>query len=199
MSKAADKARSREMQIIQDRDNEIASINANPEWTDEAKQARIKPVREWARNEVRALREAEKQRREQAVRETKVAVHRVPLPDAALESERATVWAGFRAARSEVNAATNTEGAGLEEIRNVGERLADMLDESTLTGDEHLARATYLRSLELGVSSVRDRYLASRPADRKKYEAYAEAHAEAESAPNLESIIERSFSDALLR
>src|SRR5215218_800730 len=170
MSKAADKARSKEMQIIRDRDNEIANINANPEWTHEAKQARIKPVREWARNEVRAVREAEKARREQAVRETKVAVHRVPLPDAALESERATVWAGFRAARAEVNAATNTDGASLEGLQGVGDRLADMLDEATLTGDDHLARATYVRSLELGVESVRDRYLASRPTERKKYE-----------------------------
>jgi hypothetical protein len=199
MSKAADAARSKERQIIQDRDKEIASINANPEWTHEAKQARIKPVRDWARDEVRALREAEKARREQAVRETKVEVYRVPTPDAALESERATVWAGFRAARAEVNAATNTGEMGLEDLHNVGDRLADMLDEATLTGDDHLARATYVRSLELGVESVRDRYLASRPTERKKYEAYAEAQAEAEASQSLESILENSFSEALIQ
>jgi hypothetical protein len=45
---------------------------------------------------------------------------------------------------------------------------------------------------------VRDRYLASRPKTRAKYEAYAEAQAEVESSQGFESIIADSMSDAVL-
>ena len=45
---------------------------------------------------------------------------------------------------------------------------------------------------------MRDRYLASRPKTRAKYEAYAEAQAEAESSQSFDAIIANSFSEAIL-
>jgi hypothetical protein len=46
-----------QQQIIRDRDNEIQNIVAKVELTQEAKNERIQAVREWARNEVNAVRE----------------------------------------------------------------------------------------------------------------------------------------------
>jgi hypothetical protein len=76
--------------------------------------------------------------------------------------------------------------------------LADLLDQAETTGDGHLGLAVYHRALDLGVESVRDRYLASRPKTRAKYEAYAEAQAEVESSQGFESIIADSMSEAVL-
>jgi hypothetical protein len=198
MSRAADKAREKEAQILRDRDNEIAAIRNNPELTEAAKEGRIKPVRDWAREEVRAIRSAEKQRREEAVRTTKIDAFRVPTGDAISEAERSAVWQGYRSARKGVWDVTSTDGATLEQLHSIGDRLADLLDQAETTGDGHLGLAVYHRALDLGVESVRDRYLASRPKARAKYEAYAEAQAEVESSQGFESIIADSMSEAVL-
>jgi hypothetical protein len=150
MSKAANKAMEQERAVLANRDKEIQLIQNNHELTEEAKQARIKPWRDMAREEVRAIRAAEKQRREEAVRSTKIAAFRVPTGDSISEAERSAVWQGYRSARKDVWDVTSTDGASLEKLHSIGDRLADLLDQAETTGDGHLGLAVYHRALDLG-------------------------------------------------
>jgi|SRR5215217_110420 len=176
----------READIVKDRDSEIESIRAKAEWTEEAKQGRIAAVREVAREEVLAVREEEKQQRETNLLNTKRAVYEVPAGQFSSDAEKAQILLGYRAARNDVRAAT--EASTPEEFFQVGDKLADLLDQAELTGDSQLARAVYHHSIEAGVDSVRDRYLDRRPQDRAKFEAFTKAQAEMDASQSFEHL-----------
>ena len=65
------------------------------------------------------------------------------------------------------------------------EKLEALLGRAERSGDAHLADAVYHVSTERGLRSVADSYLAKRPAERKRWEDYAQARQEAESANSL--------------
>jgi hypothetical protein len=65
---------------------------------------------------------------------------------------------------------------------NDAEKLEALLGRAEKSGDAHLADAVYHVSTERGLRSVADSYLEKRPAERKRWEEYAEARREADQA-----------------
>ncbi len=69
------------------------------------------------------------------------------------------------------------------------EKLEALLQRAERSGDPHLADAVYHVSTERGLRGVADSYLEKRPAERKRWEEYAQARQEAESANPLDRLL----------
>ena len=140
-------ATTEEQQIIRDRDREIANIRARVEWTEAAKNERIAAVNEWARNEVHAVREHEREQRDARLERAKREVFRVPTGNMATGAEVSQIYNGFRSAWAEVKAATsvspdNAVGAAetLEEILDQAERKGRSAPRPRCLPQEHRSR-----------------------------------------------------------
>jgi hypothetical protein len=181
------------LDILRDRDNEIANIRAKVEWTEEFKNERIAAVHEWALREYAEAREAERERIQRRLESTKRAVFDIPTGYGSSYAEEAQIHHLFRRALAEVKAAT-------KDPKSAQRTLDALLDQAERRGDPFLARAVYHhaidmgdqkielgdQSIDLGGQKIVDRFLANNPVGDKKWQAYTEAAAEAQQATSFE-------------
>ena len=167
-------------QLISQRDAKLSTIDANPELTTEAKEARKAAVRETYQREYEEGRAKEQARIEKNLQSTKKSMYGLSLDIGSSKAESAQVYAAFRNAWFDV--VFQTEGDGL---RNAGETLSGMLEQATRIGDELMASAIYHRALDLGQNAVIEAYHAAHPEAARKYERYQEAKAEYDNSRDL--------------
>jgi hypothetical protein len=158
-------------EIIRQRDAEVAKIRGFADLTEEAKERRIAEVKERARSEHRQAVEDEKRERAERLQRSRKAVYCVPVSATATDAEEAQIHAAYRSAYNDVYSSTRAP-EGPEQAR---EELERHLHQAERSGDKLLAAAAYHRAIDLGVQSVVDEYLASRPAERRAWERYTEA------------------------
>jgi len=177
-----------ERQILGERDFRIAEIRANTDWTPEAKQRREEEIREWAQSEVAAVREHEKQKMEARLAQAKKAVFEIPTGNKTTGSEQSQIWAGFRSAYKDVLLAT-------EDPLQAHSTLQSIMDQAERTGDAHLARAVYHRSIDLGIQEIIARYHSTRPKDAQAWRDYIEAEQEMEQSKSPEGLLAQAMND----
>ena len=178
-------------EILNERNAEVARIRGYRDLTEEAKERRIAEVNERARAEHRQAVEDEERRRVERLERTKRAVFRVPIPATATDAEEAQIHAAYRQAFDSVYSSTR----GLESPAEVQEELERHLAQAERSGDKLLARAAYHRGIDLGVQSVVDSYLASRPAEERAWNSYTEAHQEESGAKDIGFMLENALTE----
>ena len=181
------------VEILNQRNAEVAKIRGYADLTEEAKQSRIADVSERARAEYEETRETQKRDREQRLEQSKGAVFRIPIPLGTSEGEAAQIRGSYRSARSDIESAI---APSVGEDQDYTQReLERFLEQAELTGDSELARAAYHVAIRYGIQSVVDAYLQKRPAESKAWQRYTEAAQEAQEAQGIGAILERSLTD----
>jgi hypothetical protein len=160
--------------------------------TEEAKQRRIGEVNERARAEYAEALEANERERAERLEKSKKAVFRVPIPATATDAEEAQIHAAYRAAYNELYYSTSLFADSPGEAQ---EELEQQLQQAERSGDELLAAAAYHRAIDLGVQSVVDTYLASRPAENRAWESYTTALQEVQNASGIAGLFERALTE----
>src|SRR5215218_439380 len=156
------------VEILNQRNAEVAKIRGFADLTEEAKERRIAEVNERAQAEYAEAREAEERERAQRLERTKQAVFRVPIPYGTTDAEEAQIRASYRSAYNDVYYAT----IPYEDPAQGAQELERLLELAERTGDKLLARAAYHRGIDMGAQKVVDTYLAARPNENKAWEAY---------------------------
>ena len=174
------------VEILRQRDAEVARIRGFADLTEEAKNRRIAEVQERARAAYDEAREAAERERAERLERTKMSVFRVPVPSGTTDAEEALIHASYRAAFNDVYSST----AYPEDPEQVREELGRFLRQAERTGDKLLGRATYHRAIDLGVQSVVDGYLAPRPAESKAWALYTAAAQEASESRGIGHLLE---------
>jgi hypothetical protein len=181
-------------EILNARNQEVAKIRGFADLTEEAKQRRIDEVNAKARADYQEAVETQERERVERLEKSKKAVFRVPIPYNATDAEEAQIHAAYRSAYSDVYSSTlfsESPGEAREEL----ERLLGLAERS---GDKLLARAAYHRAIDLGIQSVVDTYLSTRPQESKAWESYTAAHQESEAANGIEGLFERALTERAL-
>jgi hypothetical protein len=173
------------VEILNQRNAEVEKIRGYADLTEEAKNRRIAEVNERARQEYRQAVEDQERERAERLERSKRAVFRVPVPASATEAEEAQIHAAHRSAYNDVYSSTR----GFESPAEVQEELERHLAQAERTGDKLLARAAYHRAIDLGVQSVVDTYLSSRPAEERAWNSYTQAYREVQDASSIESLL----------
>jgi hypothetical protein len=176
------------MDILNQRNAEVAKIRGYVDLTEEAKNKRIQEVTERANAEYAETVEANKQEIADRLERTKKAVFRVPVSATATDAEEAQVHAAYRGAYNEVLSATS--GVGPQEAQ---EKLGSLLELAERSGDKMLALAIYHRGIDLGAQGIVDSYLSSRPQESRKWDSYTEASQEAQQANGFEGLLGRGL------
>jgi len=182
------------VEILNQRNAEVAQIRGYADLTQEAKERRIAEVRERAQAEYRQAVEDEERERDERLERTKKAVFRVPIPAIATEAEEAQIHAAYRQAYNDVYSSTRT----LESPEQAQEELERHLQLAERSGDKLLARAAYHRAIDLGIQSVVDSYLSSRPAEERAWNSYTEAYQEEQAASGIEGLLGRGLAERAL-
>ncbi len=178
-------------EILNRRNAEVAKIRGFADLTEEAKARRIAEVSERARAEYAEALEANERERTERLERSKRAVFRTPIPATATDAEAAQIHAAYRAAYNDVYSNTLFFDSPAE----AGEELERLLGQAERSGDELLARAAYHRAIDLGVQSVVDSYLSSRPAESRAWERYTEAHQEVSQSKGIDGLLGRAFAE----
>ena len=182
------------VEIIRQRDVEVAQIRGFADLTDEAKERRIAEVTERAQQEYRQAVEDQKRERAERLERTKRAVFRVPIPATVTDAEEAQIHAAYRQAYNDVYYSTRGFGSPAE----AQEELERHLHQAERSGDKLLAAAAYHRAIDLGVQSVVDSYLSSRPAASTAWESYTEAHQEESGSKGIGFMLENALTERAL-
>ncbi len=182
------------VEILNRRNAEVAKIRGFADLTEEAKARRIAEVNERAQAEYREARETAERERAERLERSKRAVFRTPIPATSTDAEAAQIHAAYRSAYNDVYSNTLFFDSPAE----AGEELERLLDQAERSGDELLARAAYHRAIDLGIQSVVDSYLSSRPAENKAWEAYTAAHREASQSKDIGHMLERTLAERAL-
>jgi len=184
------------IEILNQRDAEVAKIRGFVDLTEEAKERRIAEVKERAQAEHRQAVEDQKRERAERLERSKKAVFRVPIPAIATEAEAAQIRTAYRAARSEIEyAIAPALGSDPSYVTSELERF---LEQAELTGDPELARAAYHLAINHGVQSVVNGYLASRPAEERAWNRYTEAVQEEQAASSIEGLLGGALAERAL-
>jgi hypothetical protein len=170
------------VEILNARNAEVEKIRGFADLTEEAKQRRIAEVNERARAEYSEALEANERERTERLEKSKKAVFRVPIPATATDAEEAQIHAAYRAAYNELYYSTSLFADSPGEAQ---EELERQLQQAERSGDKLLAAACYHRGIDLGIQSVVDSYLSSRPQESRAWERYTEAHEEAQNATGV--------------
>jgi hypothetical protein len=122
-------------QILAARNAEVERIKGYADLTQEAKAERIAAVTEKANSEFAAAKEAEKQRREERLKNSERGVFAVvdDVTATPSEAERAQIHAAYRQAAGDVFLATMNPGQAKEELEGI-------LKEAERTGSKSRAR-----------------------------------------------------------
>ncbi len=182
------------LEILRQRDAEVAQIRGFADLTEEAKNRRIADVNERARAEYAEAREANAREIAERLEKTKKDVFRVPVPATATDAEAAQIHAAFRAAYKDVYSST----ASPESPRQAQEELERILQQAERTGDGLLARAAYHRGIDLRLQGIVDAYLTPRPRENRAWESYTAAHREASESRDVGHMLERSLMERAL-
>ena len=182
------------VEILNERNAEVAKIRGFADLTQEAKNRRIAEVNERARAEHRQAVEDEERRRAERLERTKRAVFRVPVSATATDAEEAQIHAAYRQAFNEVYSSTR----GFESLAEAQEALERHLAQAERSGDKLLARAAYHRAIDLGIQSVVDSYLSSRPAEERAWNSYTEAHQEESGSKGIGFMLENALTERAL-
>ena len=116
---------------------------------------------------------------------------RVPIPAGTTDAEEAQIQAAFRSAWGGVYSSTLAS----ENPEQAREELERILGQAERTGDKLLARAAYHRAIDLGVQSVVDAYLSSRPQENRAWESYTAAYQEARESRGIGHLLERGLTE----
>jgi hypothetical protein len=182
------------VEILRQRNAEVEQIRGFVDLTEEAKNRRIAEVNERARAAYAEALEANERERAERLERSKKAVFRVPIPATATDAEEAQLHAAYRAAFNDVYSSTvfsESPGEAQEEL----ERLLGVAERS---GDKLLARAAYHRAIDLGIQSVVDAYLASRPQENRAWESYNAAQQEVSQSQDIGHLFERALTERAL-
>ncbi len=179
------------IEILRQRDAEVAQIRGFVDLTEEAKSRRIADVNERARAEYAEAREANAREIAERLESSKKAVFRVPVSATATDAEEAQIHASYRAAYNDVYSATR----GAESPQQAEEELERILQLADRTGDKLLAKATYHRAIDLRVQGIVDAYLATRPQEDKAWEAYTTAYQEVAQSRDIGHLLERTLAE----
>jgi hypothetical protein len=179
------------VEILNQRNAEVAQIRGFVDLTEEAKSRRIAEVSERARAEYAAALEANERERTERLEKSKRAVFRVPIPATATDAEEAQIHAAYRAAYNDVYSNT----LSFDNPAEAQEELERLLGLAERSGDKMLARAAYHRAIDLGIQSVVDSYLSSRPAESKAWERYTEAYQEVNESKGIDGLLGRAFAE----
>jgi hypothetical protein len=179
------------VEILNQRNAEIAKIRGYVDLTEDAKQRRIDEVSERARQEYQQALEDQERERAERLESSKRAVFRVPIPYGTTEAEEAQIHAAYRSAYNDVYYSTSL----FDSPQEAQEELERLLGQAERSGDKLLAAAAYHRAIDLGVQSVVDFYLSSRPAESKAWERYTEAYQEANRSRDPMALLERSLAE----
>jgi len=137
------------VEILNQRNAEVAKIRGFADLTDEAKERRIAEVSERARAQYAEALEAGERESAERLQKSERAVFRVPVSATATDAEEAQIHAAYRAAWGDVYSCTHSpESPGQAQ----GE-LERILGQAERTGDKLLARAAYHRAIDLGAKT----------------------------------------------
>jgi hypothetical protein len=182
------------VEILNQRNAEVAKIRGFVDLTEEAKARRIAEVNERAQQEYRQAREDQERERAERLERSKRAVFRVPIPATATDAEEAQIHAAYRAAYNDVYYSTSL----LDSPGEAQQELERLLEQAECSGDKLLARAAYHRAIDLGAQSVVDTYLASRPAEARAWESYTTTHKEVSQSRDIGHLLERTLTERAL-
>ena len=178
-------------EILNQRNAEVAKIRGYADLTEEAKNRRIAEVNERAQAAYAEARETNERERAERLERSKKGVFRVPIPATATDAEAAQIHASYRAAFNDVYSST----ASAESPVRAQEELERLLQQAERTGDNLLARAAYHRAIDLGVQSVVNSYLATRPQEDRAWEAYTTAYQEVAQSRDVGHLLERALTE----
>jgi hypothetical protein len=182
------------VEILRQRNAEVEQIRGFVDLTEEAKNRRIAEVNERARAQYAGAIEATERERAARLERSKQAVFRVPIPATATDAEEAQIHAAYRAAYNDVYSSTIFS----ESPADAQEELERLLGQAERSGDKLLAKATYHRAIDLGIQSVVDAYLASRPQENRAWESYTAAYQEANQSKDIGHLLERTLTERAL-
>lgn len=182
------------IEILNQRNAEVAKIRGYVDLTEEAKSRRIAEVNEKAQAAYAEAREANERERAERLERSKKAVFRVPIPYGATDAEAAQIHASFRAAYNDVYSSTlffDSPGESQEELQR-------LLDQADRSGDKLLAAAVYHRGIDLGIQGIVDSYLSSRPAESRAWETYTTASQEVAESRDVMNLLGRGLTERAL-
>ena len=163
-----------------DFDRRLAQIRSNPDLNDEARRRMIKEAYEEADARHQGLAAEERRKENERILRLERGVMGIRYPMHATDGDMELARMSYRDA---YDRAGRTASEAISE--RDPEKLEALLGRAERSGDPHLADAVYHVATEQGLRSVADSYLAKRPAERKRWEDYAQARQEAESANSL--------------
>jgi|SRR5215212_6338637 len=182
------------VEILNERNAEVAKIRGYVDLTEEAKNRRVAEVNERARAQYAEAREADERERAERLERTKKAVFRVPVSATANDAEEAQIHAAYRAAWSDVYSSTHSP----DSPERAQAELERILGQAERTGDKLLARAAYHRAIDLGVQSVVDAYLSTRPQEDRAWQSYTTAHQEISQSRDIMHLLGRGLTERAL-
>jgi hypothetical protein len=182
------------VEILNQRNAEVQQIRGYADLTEEAKQRRIDEVNSRARQEYQQALEDQERERAERLEKTRKAVFRVPIPATATDAEEAQLHAAYRAACNDVYSSTLI----VESPAEAQEELERLLGQAERSGDKLLAKAAYHRAIDLGIQSVVDAYLSSRPTENRAWESYTAAYQEANQSKDIGHMLERTLTERAL-
>jgi hypothetical protein len=182
------------VEILNQRNAEVQQIRGYADLTEEAKQRRIDEVNSRARQEYQQALEDQERERAERLEKTRKAVFRVPIPATATDAEEAQLHAAYRAACNDVCSSTLI----VESPAEAQEELERLLGQAERSGDKLLAKAAYHRAIDLGIQSVVDAYLSSRPTENRAWESYTAAYQEANQSKDIGHMLERTLTERAL-
>ncbi len=182
------------VEILRQRNAEVAQIRGYVDLTDEAKNRRIADVNERARAAYAEARETNEREAAERLERSQRTVFRVPVSATATDAEEAQIHAAYRAAYNDVYSSTLSP----ESPEQAQEELERLLHQAERTGDKLLARAAFHRAVDLGVQGVVDTYLASRPQENRAWESYTAAYQEAGQSRDVMHLLSRNPTERAL-
>ncbi len=185
------------VEILNERNAEVAKIRGYADLTEEAKQRRIAEVNEQARAAYAEAIETRKREIARRVEKAESALFKIPIPYSSTDAEEAQIRAAHRAAYDSVYYAVTPalDSGDMEGLEHGQEELERLRVRAERTGDNELARAVYHLATERGIRDVANRYLESRPQERQRWEEYVAAKREEQDASGIGNRIERSIAD----
>ena len=184
------------VEILNQRNAQVAQIRGFVDLTEEAKARRIAEVSERAQQEYQQAIEDQERERNERLERSKKAVFRIPIPASASDGEAAQIRAAYRLARADIESVL-APSLGVDPAYTQQE-LERVLEQAELTGDPELARAAYHIAIREGVQSVVDAYLTARPTENRAWEAYTTAHQEVNQSRDIGFMLERSLMQGAL-
>jgi hypothetical protein len=182
------------VEILNQRNAEVAKIRGFADLTEEAKERRIAEVNERAQAQYAEAREADERERDERVEKAEKALFETPYPYAASDVEQAQI----RALRRSAYEGVYNSIALVHDPEYINEELNRLLTRAERTGDPELADAVYHVATERGVRKVADAYLEKRPQAKRRWEEFVAASQEVSQSRDIMHLIGRGLTERAL-